>query len=121
MGYERRWWPRLLFLHNSFQRHSCRRAGAGLADSLTLRRRSLDNDKIDRAAWPVVVENADRQPSRFPRKRVQSGSALVKQRAVRVIIMAMYDMQIAEASRISLGIAFPQQRLLALVIQRNAG
>src|SRR5580692_8202361 len=116
MGYERQRPARLLFLHNGFQRHSDRKPAGRTVNSLTPSRRALDGDKIDRATWRVVVENADRQPPRFPGKRVQIGPALVEQRAAGVIIMAMDDMQIAEALRMSLGIALPKHRPFALAI-----
>src|ERR1700722_266810 len=110
MGYERPPGTRLLFLHNHFQ-----------TNSLTRRRRSLDDDEVDRPARSVVVENADRQSSRSPGKRVQIGPPFVKQRAVGLIIMAMDNVEIAKAVGISLGIALPQQRLLPLAVQSNIG
>src|SRR5579863_5895292 len=103
MGYERLFQPRLLFLHNRFQRHSCRRARAGLlATSLTPGRVAFDGDDIDRAARPVVVESTNRQSPGPPGQRVQVGSAVVKQWAVGIIVMAVDDMESAKAARIAL-------------------
>src|SRR5712675_1475316 len=97
--------------------HSATTAPACLA----LGRRSPDHDKIDRAARPGVIENADHQPSGPPRKGVQISAAFVQQRTVGIIIVAMNDVEIAVALRESLRIALPQQRRFALPIQRNSG
>src|SRR5579863_3564940 len=121
MGYERRRPARLLFLHNSFQRHSGRKPAERTVNSLTSGRRALDGDEVARAARTLVVEHADRQPPRSPSQCVEIGSAFVEQRAVRMIIMTVDNVEIAEALRISLGIALPQQRLHALKIQGSAG
>src|SRR3984885_13422315 len=110
MGYERRRPARLLFLHNGFQRHSGRKPAERTVNSLTSGRSALDGDEVDRAARTLVVENADRQPPRSPGQCVEIGSAFVEQRSVGAIIMTVDNMEIAEAFRISLGIAFPQQR-----------
>src|ERR1700733_13284395 len=114
MGYERRRPARLLFLHNGFQRHSGRKPAEWIVNSLTPGRRTLDGDEIDRAPWTLVVENADRQPPGSPGQGVEIGSAFVEQRAFGVIIMTVDNVEVAEAFRISLGIALPQQRLHTL-------
>src|ERR1700722_367070 len=117
MGYERRRPARLLFLHNGFQRHSERKRAERTVNSLTFGRSALDGDEIDRAAGTVVVENADRQPPGSPGQCVEIGSAFVKQRTFGVIIVAVDNVEIAEALRGSLRIALPQQRLDALKVK----
>ena len=108
------------FFTTAFNDIPARKPAERTANSLTPGRRTLDGDEIDRAARTLVVENADRQPPRSPGQCVEIGSAFVEQRAVRVIIMTVDDMQIAEAFRISLGIALPQQRLHALKIKGSS-
>src|ERR1700676_4802270 len=74
---------------------------------LSCGRCALDQDKVDRTARPVIVENSDRQPSRPPGERVQVGTALVQQRAFGIVIMAMNDVKIRKACGIARGIALP--------------
>src|SRR6516165_2633572 len=68
------------------------RAAAGLS----LRGRPLDHDKIDRAARLFIVEHADGQPPGPPREGVEIGAALIKQGAIRAVIMAVDDVEFAE-------------------------
>src|ERR1700761_2012973 len=96
MGYERRRPPRLLFLHNGFQRLSPGKSSRP-PNSLTRGGRAVDDDEVDRAASPVVVEDANRQSPRPPGERVEVGTAPVEQRAVGIVIMAVHDVQIAVA------------------------
>src|ERR1700733_549471 len=121
MGYERRRPARLLFLHNDFQRHSARKRAERTANTLTPGRGAFDGDEIDRAARTLVVENTDRQPPGSPSEGVEIGSAFVEQWAVGVIIVTVDNVEVAEAFRISLGIALPQQRLHALKIKGSSG
>src|ERR1700716_3264009 len=86
---------------------------------LTSGPRAPDHDKIDGATRPVILEDPDRQPSGPPGKRVQVGAAFAQQRPVGIIIMAVNDVEVTEATRKSLRIALPQQGRLALPIQRN--
>jgi len=80
-------------------------------------RRPLDHDEIDRTTRSVIIENADRQPSRPPGERIEVGSALVQQRPFGEIIMAVNDVEIAEPFGEPLRITLVQQRRLALLIQ----
>src|SRR6516225_10084417 len=126
MGYEQSNTARLLFIHTScFPIAPAPRRRPGVAQAfwqvLTLRRRPPDHDKIHRAARLFIVEHANGQPSGPPCKRIQVGAALIEQGAVRAIVMAMDDVELAEALGKSLRIALPQQRVRILSVERNFG
>jgi len=83
--------------------------------------RSLDHNKVDGTARFVIIENANRQPSRAPTEGIEVGAAFVEQRAIAAIVVAMDDVERPEAVWKSLRIALPQQRRFALPIQGNIG
>src|SRR5436190_10736378 len=96
-------------LSQELQQHACR-------SSPRLSHRSPDLDQIDRTARPVIVENPDGQPPGSPGGRVEIGAALVQERAVRIIVVAVHDVEFTKAVRLPLRIALPQQRGFALLV-----
>ena len=85
------------------------------------RGRTPDNNKIHRSAGSFVLENPDHQSSGFPSKRIEVGTAFVKQRPIGEVVMAMDHVKFAKALRKSVRIALTQEGGFALPVQGNFG
>ena len=69
----------------------------------------------------MVVEDSDHQPAGAlaPGQRVQIGAAPIKQRAVWIVVMTVNDVAVHKPVGKAPGIAFGEQRRLALLIERD--
>ena len=74
--------------------------------------------KLKRTARRFVIKHGGHQPPSIPSEGVKIRSVLFKDRALRVLMMAVHDMTLPESAFIAVIINFPDDILWVLLVQR---
>jgi hypothetical protein len=80
---------------------------------------TADFQNFERTARRVVIEDADHQAPSIPSEGIKVGSVLLQDRAIRVLIMAVYDMALPVSVTVVVIIDFPDDNLWVLPLQRE--